>query len=149
MVNWMGITCAKKHFSGPKDEDSGQEFLEEVSIMAKLNHPHVVKLLCINEHPEVYFLMELLPMNLSEFIKRRWQENPDSGIMPAAAVDIMQKMAQGIKHLHGQEIIHRDVKSCNVLVTPSEVRHLQNEGYAYVKLIDFGLAKMKAKTPTD
>ena len=150
VVNWMGITCAKKHlkFQGPKNENSVKEFMKEVSILAKLNHPHIVKLISISEEPEVYFLMELMPMNLADFIKERRKVNPE-GVMPTAAVDIMVQMARGMGYLHEQGIVHRDLKSSNILVTPSEVKYLRHEGYAHVKLMDFGLAKRMAHDLTN
>jgi tRNA A-37 threonylcarbamoyl transferase component Bud32 len=142
-VKWLGMTCAKKHFRDPTDENSVKEFMKEVNVLAKLNHPHIVKLLCVSEQPELFFVMEMMPMSLSVFIKERWWGNPE-GIAPAAAVDSMLQMARGIEYLHQQGIVHRDLKSSNILVTPSQDKHLRREGYAYVKLIDFGLAKTKS-----
>ncbi|KAG0631964.1 hypothetical protein M758_1G294300 [Ceratodon purpureus] len=143
-VKWLGINCAKKHFSTTKDENSVKEILREVSVLATLNHPHIVKLLCASFDSEVSFVMELMPMSLDAFIKERWKASP-GGIAPTAAIDIMLQIAQGMEYLHGQDIVHRDLKSSNVLVFPSEIKQLRDEGYAYVKLIDFGLAKVKAR----
>jgi serine/threonine protein kinase len=144
-VKWLGMHCAKKHFSSPKDENAVKEILREVSVLATLNHPHIVKLLCTSDDDsEVSFVMELMPMSLSAFIEERWKASP-GGMAPAAAVDIMLQMALGMEYLHGQDIVHRDLKSSNVLVAPSGIPQLRDDGYAYVKLIDFGLAKVKVR----
>jgi serine/threonine protein kinase len=61
----------------------------------------------------------------------------------AAAVDIMLHMVLGMEYLHGQDIFHCDLKSWNVFVAPSGIPQLRDNGYAYLKLIDFGLTKVK------
>ena len=142
-VDWLGIPCAKKHFSRPSDENAVKEILKEVSVLATLNHPHIVKLLCTrDDSSEVSFVMELMPMNLFAFIEEQWKISPE-GITLAAAIDIMLQIALGMEYLHEQNIVHRDLKSSNVLVAPCQIKQLHDEGYAYVKLIDFGLAKVK------
>ena len=80
-------------------------------------------------------------MSLSNFIKGR--RISCEGIVPAAAVDIMLQIARGMEYLHEQSIVHRDLRSNNILVAPLEKRKLRQFGYADVKLTDFGLAKMK------
>lgn len=50
----LAMTCAKKKHFSTATEDEGsmtQECLQEVSVLAQLNHPHIVKLLCMNVHP--------------------------------------------------------------------------------------------------
>ena len=144
-VNWLGMTCAKKHFHFPIVEEYIQEFRQEVNILAKLDHPHIVKLLCVkllceapSMKPEISFLMEFMPMNLSEFIMKRRQ-----GIVLSAAIDMILQIARGMEYLHGQGVVHRDLKSSNILVAPLKISKLCDEGYADVKLTDFSLAKMK------
>lgn len=149
-VNWLGMTCAKKHFNASVDENLMKEFMKEVNALTPLNNPHIVKLLCTSDvTSEVSFLMEYMPMSLYDFIMKRWK-NPE-GTEPftvLAAIDIMLQIARGMEYLHEQDIVHRDLKSPNILVAPSADEKLRDEGYADVKLADFGLAKMKVHDST-
>lgn len=141
-VKWLGLTCAKKHYSATEQM---QECMKEVNILAKLNNPHIVKLLCVSLKPEVSFVMEIMPMNLTDFIKTRWKNHTSMPFIMLAVIDIMLQIARGMEYLHEQGVAHRDLKSSNVLVAPSADVKLRNEGYADVKLTDFGLAKMKVE----
>lgn len=66
-----------------------------------------------------------------------------------ATIDIMLQMAQGMEYLHDHEIVHRDLKSSNILVAPLQVALLCDEGYADVKSADFGLTKTLAHDLTN
>ncbi|KAG0631378.1 hypothetical protein M758_1G248800 [Ceratodon purpureus] len=143
-VKWLGMTCAKKVYPDVTDNQGSmqKECTKEVRIMAKLNHHRIVKLLCTSDPPEnsLSFLMEFMPMSLYKFIEER-RKHHKGGILPAAAIDIMFQISQGIEYLHDEDIVHRDVKSPNVLVSPSASKKLRDEGYVGdVKMTDFGLA---------
>lgn len=149
-VNWLGMTCAKKHFHASVDENLMKEFMKEVNALGPLNNPHIVKLLCTSDKTsEASFLMEHMPMSLHTFITERWKnlEGTEPFTIPAV-VDIMQQIVRGMEYLHEQDIVHRDLKSSNILVAPSADEKLQGEGYADVKLADFGLAKVKVRDNT-
>jgi serine/threonine protein kinase len=64
--------------------------------------------------------------------------------MPVA-VDLMLQVAKGLKYLHRNNIVHRDIKSLNILVKPlTGVPELEyKEGYLSAKLADFGTSKTK------
>ncbi len=74
---------------------------------------------------------------------------PEAAVVPplsmTAAVDLMLQVARGLKYLHSQSIVHRDVKSSNILVKPlTGVPELEyKEGYLSAKLADFGTSKTK------
>ncbi|KAG0592475.1 hypothetical protein KC19_1G255000 [Ceratodon purpureus] len=143
-VKWLGMTCAKKVYLDVTDNQGSmqKDCTKEVCIMAKLNHHRIVKLLCTSDPPEnsLSFLMEFMPMSLYKFIEER-RKHHKGGILPAAAIDIMLQISQGIEYLHDEDIVHRDVKSPNVLVSPSASKKLRDEGYVGdVKMTDFGLA---------
>ena len=143
-VRWLGLECAKKHFATNHDESSSPrklELMKEVSALVHLNHPHIVKLLCVSTDREVSFLMELMPMSLHNFIQKRWKGQEYVPFALAAATDIMLQIALGMEHLHGKGVVHRDLKSQNILVTPSACEGLSDEGYGHIKVTDFGLSK--------
>lgn len=104
----------------------------EVEIMAALKHPNVVGIYGISEDKEgeLCLVMELMQggalqnlLNSSEELSERFK------------VQTAIEIASGLKYLHKQPkpIMHRDIKSANVLL--SQERH--------AKLTDFGLAKVK------
>jgi serine/threonine protein kinase len=74
---------------------------------------------------------------------------PEAAVVPllsmTAAVDLMLQVARGLKYLHSQRIVHRDVKSSNILVKAlTGVPELEyKEGYLSAKLADFGTSKTK------
>ncbi len=74
---------------------------------------------------------------------------PEAAVIPllsmTAAVDLMLQVARGLKYLHSKRIVHRDVKSSNILVKAlTGVPELEyKEGYLSAKLADFGTSKTK------
>jgi len=85
--------------------------------------------------------MELMPTNLERHIAER--KDSDKPFTPQAAVDVMSQIASGMEYLHGQGVVHRDLKPNNILVSPNTNPELSADGYVEVKLADFGLAKTK------
>ncbi|KAG0605067.1 hypothetical protein M758_9G029000 [Ceratodon purpureus] len=139
-VKWLGLICAKKEFL---NVESTVDFVKEVGALAALSHSRTVKLLCSNgEMPKPYFIMEFMPMTLERFCKR--ENVADSmrfEILPS--INMMLQISSGMEYLHENGVVHRDLKSANILVRESHHRELRSEGYVDVKLTDFGLAKMK------
>jgi serine/threonine protein kinase len=101
-------------------------FMREIRVLAKLDHPNLVRALDAGEDGNVYYLVtEYVPgTDLRKLIRRNGPMD-----MPAAA-SVVSQVAAGLQHAHEQGLVHRDVKPGNVLVTP--------DGHA--KLSDLGLA---------
>ncbi len=97
--------------------------LREAQVLAKLTHPHVVRVYDVGSHEgQVYLAMEYVDgVTLSE-----WQE----GRTTAELLDAYGKVAQGLAAAHELGIVHRDFKPDNVLVAND----------ARVLVSDFGLA---------
>jgi serine/threonine protein kinase len=105
-----------------------ERFLSEARAMARLDHPHIVKVGDYKENDgRPYFTMDLYPANLSD----RVGDYADT----RAAVRLMAQVADGVGHLHARGFIHRDLKPSNILLTA--------DGRPVVS--DFGLIK----GPTD
>jgi serine/threonine protein kinase len=115
-------------------QNEKDRFLREAQAAAALNHPNIAHIYAIDEvNGQMFIAMEYIEgENLHEIV------NSDNGtLLPmATAVDYAIQIAQGLKAAHDKEIVHRDVKSANMMVTKKGA----------VKIMDFGLAKLSNKS---
>lgn len=110
------------------DQEAVDRFRREAETVARLAHPGLVHLLDRGEDDEGPFLvMELVD---GEDLKSRIRR--DGALDPAEAVRICAQVARALDHAHHNGIVHRDIKSQNVL--------LAKDGTA--KLTDFGIARL-------
>ena len=112
-----------------------EKFSTEISIMAKADHPNIIKLYEIFEDPRhVYLIMEQCKGGeLFDRIIAR----VESGQMytEKQAANIFKQIMYAISYCHDQKICHRDMKAENVLF-------LGKEDDSPIKVIDFGLSKI-------
>ncbi|MFH1265804.1 MAG: serine/threonine-protein kinase [Planctomycetota bacterium] len=101
-------------------------FLQEIRVLARLDHPNLVRALDAGEDGNVcYLVTEYVPgTDLRKLVRR------EGAMSSETAAGVISQAAAGLAHAHAQGLIHRDVKPGNVLVTP--------DGHA--KLSDLGLA---------
>ena len=121
------------------DDKLEKEFLAEVEILGNIRHSNIVKLLCCYASEDskllVYEYME--NQSLDKWLHGKKKTSP-SGLSWPTRLNIAIGVAQGLYYMHHEcspPVIHRDVKSSNILMD-SEYR---------AKIADFGLAKMLAK----
>jgi len=109
------------------DPDRKSRFLREARSAAALTHPAIAQVYDIDEDDGTTFIA-------MEYIDGRTVTRliADGELDLMGAVEIALQIAQGLAKAHEAKIIHRDIKSDNIMVT--------REGYA--KLLDFGLAKL-------
>lgn len=102
-------------------------FLAEAAAVAAIDHPNVVRVFeCGESGGRPYFAMELLPGGtLATRIRA------EGRLAPAAAAELVRKVAAGVQAAHDQGIVHRDLKPANVLL----------DAAGEPKVTDFGLAK--------
>jgi serine/threonine-protein kinase len=103
-------------------------FLREASTIARLDHPHIVKVFDASAFPGGYFIvMEYFQgADLQNMIEQRGVPSI------AVSVSIGLQMCQALSYAASESIIHRDVKPANILYRASD---------GIAKLSDFGLAK--------
>lgn len=123
----------KQLLTNDVSETTSKEFETEVQIMARLRSPNIISLYGYCLSPKYCIVMEYMPKG-SLFSVLRSNQPLDWNIRIKIATD----MACGLAFLHQEKILHRDIKSLNVLL---------DEQYK-AKLTDFGLSKIKGETRT-
>ncbi|HPX70150.1 MAG TPA: Stk1 family PASTA domain-containing Ser/Thr kinase [Bacillota bacterium] len=110
-----------------KDESFIDSFRRESQIAANLVHPNIVNVYDVGKEGNIYFIvMELIDgQPLSEIIKK------EAPLEPRRAATIAKQVASALSMAHKHQLIHRDVKPHNILIT--------SDGVA--KMSDFGIAK--------
>ncbi len=133
----LGRTVAIKflppHLASAAENKS--RFLQEAKAAAALNHPNILGIYEIDEQDDSLFIvMELIEgETLKSYISNI---KTGSGIPYIKAAEWMIQICQGLKAAHEKNIIHRDIKSENIMIT--------KEGQ--LKVMDFGLAKLQGSS---
>jgi uncharacterized protein (TIGR02145 family) len=109
-----------------------KRFLAEARNMARMSHPHVIKVTDLIEEGEtVAFVMEYIDgETLKVYLDRKGKLND------AEIQSIFTQMLEAVSYVHAHQLVHRDIKPSNFM--------LDKDGK--VKLMDFGIAKMMDAT---
>ena len=107
-------------------------FQREASAAAALSHKNIVEIYDVGEDNDQYYIvMEYVPgRTLKELIAKR------GALHVMEASDIMKQVLSGTARAHQMEIIHRDLKTQNILVTDTGT----------AKIADFGIASIQSLT---
>ena len=130
------------------DQPNVSKYLKnEVSLLRELNHVNIVKLEDLKITKKHYYLvMEYCNGGtLSECLKK-YQQMYGVPFSEEIVQYLMKQIINGIRYIHNQNIIHRDLKLDNILVKfNSEIdKNSLNMMKAIVKIIDFGFATRMA-----
>ncbi|MGL1863596.1 MAG: DUF1566 domain-containing protein [Pseudodesulfovibrio sp.] len=118
-------------------------FLKEAATMASISHANIASILDVNDGSgadKAHFTMEYFCGNLGVLMGETYEvEKPSRRLGVVASLHIAREMLAGLDRLHYEGIIHRDVKPFNVMLAEDE------GGTGRVKLIDFGLSKLRGE----
>jgi TolB-like protein/tetratricopeptide (TPR) repeat protein len=118
-------------------------FVDEARVSSQLNHPNIAQVYDFGQEAGIYFLaMEHVPgCSLRQVLRARVKAGAQIPARLAAA--LVQQICLGLEYAHNAvgsdgaplQVIHRDISPQNVMVSPKGA----------VKVIDFGIAKAKAR----
>lgn len=129
------LVAVKRLFASRLDDEATRRMRKEAAILFDLQHPNIVKLIGLSIWDgNLALVMELVPgsnlrKTLSGGRKLGWTER----------IRLLRDAALGIDYLHSRDVIHRDIKSSNLLVDS------ENNS---VKVADFGFATIKHENAT-
>jgi serine/threonine-protein kinase len=114
-----------------RDPAARERFLREARAANRIDHEHIIDITDFGETSDglAFLVMEYLDgLPLAKVI----EQGP---LEPARALAIAHQLATALARAHELDVIHRDIKPDNIFL-------LQRRGSDFVKLLDFGLAKV-------
>ncbi len=112
--------------------DATERFLREAKSATKIDHEHIVRVVNFDHDEEhrLFIVMDLLQgENLADRI--------DRGALPVdEAIEIARQTGEALQAAHDAGIVHRDLKPENIFIT-------KKHGKDFVKVLDFGISKIK------
>ena len=102
--------------------------LREISLLKELSHINIVKLMdVIHLNSSITLVFEYVETDLKELLKK----NGNKPLPPKLYKSLLYQLLKGIHNIHKMKILHRDIKSENLLISKDNV----------LKITDFGLAR--------
>jgi hypothetical protein len=140
---FLGVEVAAKVFtpSRPTGVDIVQK---EAKLQARLQHPNVVQFIGYAAKESQHMIVsELMSKDLRSYLEEtvhKGQSRPPLSLL--LAVDIMLQIAEPMKYLHENGMMHHDLKANNILINVVESKELCISPSVQVKLTDFGFSKL-------
>jgi hypothetical protein len=110
-------------------------FDTEARAIARLDHPHIVRVYDVGDGPVPYLTLEYVEGGT---LARRLAT---TALAPAEAARLVALLARALQHAHDRGIVHRDLKPDNVLMAPAAGVPTLNCALGCPKISDFGLAR--------
>ena len=158
-------TCVYKGFFEGKTEIAVKRVItehftlaqREIELLRNLQHPNVVRYYSTEaDNLFKYIAIELAEMSLADWIEKRRrrasscsaettsQQPDDDDLLSLSDIHILEESCKGLAHLHYNNVIHRDIKPHNVLISPriTNKKNRGNDGRnRKIFLSDFGVSK--------
>ena len=115
----------------------------EINIMHNLNHPNIVKFIQVKKTKKHYYIvMEYCNGGELEKALEKYQLKYGKPFSEEIVQHLMRQIISAFKYMHGNQIMHRDIKLENILVNfeSEKDKNDLNMLKATVKIIDFGFA---------
>jgi hypothetical protein len=128
---WLGRDVAIKVLKNAAAVRGDERLRREAEATNRVHHEHIVEISDVGETPagSPFLVMEYLE---GESLEDRLAK----GLMsPGQAIEITKQILRGLARAHALDVIHRDVKPGNVFL-------VQRSGKDFVKLLDFGIARV-------
>jgi len=137
------IAAMKKIEKVKENEIDDMEIKNEIDILKKLDHPNIVKIYeFYNTLTDFFIVTEYCEKGeLYGYIKNTYSENQ-------LAV-LFYQVFSGLSYLHDHHILHRDLKLENIMISDIEKDLKTKEDYFWIKIIDFGTAKIFKKNKNE
>ncbi|XP_010538783.1 PREDICTED: probable serine/threonine-protein kinase At1g54610 isoform X2 [Tarenaya hassleriana] len=122
------IVALKKVRFDTNDSESIKIIAREIIILRKLDHPNIIKLegvMVSQDSSSIYLVFEYMDHDLAGFSSLHGAEFSEPQVKC-----YMKQLLTGLDHCHSHHILHRDIKSSNILI----------DGNGILKIADFGLA---------
>merc|ERR550537_482572 len=135
VATWLHTRVACKRITDPVINDALlADFDNEVTMLSRLRHPRILQIMAVcRTPPKLAVITELIECGtLYDLLFRRSRSQPE--LTREQSRSIALQVAEGVNYLHHMAVVHRDLKSQNVLLSAS----------LDAKLCDFGLARMRS-----
>ncbi|MDF1666958.1 MAG: serine/threonine-protein kinase, partial [Planctomycetota bacterium] len=130
---WNKTVAIKLLLDSHLNDQGIQRFQREIDILSSLDHPNIAKILGHGiEEEQPFFVMEFIAgPTFEEVVEQHVNEHsvpPESDEISR----ILGSVANALNYTHSNDLIHRDVKPANILIS---------ETHEHAVLVDFGLVK--------
>jgi len=142
----LGTTVALKFLHPELSRRQGlvQRFIQEAKVSVKIRSPHVVEVKDVDQTGtgQAFIVMEYLE---GKTLQMLYEELYHAGqrLSYADALEFSMQMIDGVEAAHAADVVHRDLKPDNVMITRGP------KGEPLLKLLDFGIAKLKVTGELD
>jgi HEAT repeat protein/tRNA A-37 threonylcarbamoyl transferase component Bud32 len=123
----VAIKVLRPHFA--RTAEIAQRFRSEIKLARRVRHPNVC---AIHEYGEADGV-RYISMEFVDGVDLRLRIQEQSGLPPSLAFDVALQVLDGLQAVHDTGIIHRDLKTPNIMI----------DTQGQVRLMDFGMAKQR------
>ena len=121
-------------------DEINDDIKSEINILKKLSHPNIVKIYEFYESDNCFYI-------INEYCKggQLYKYLINNKLTEEQLCVIFYQVFSGLIYLHENDILHGDLKPENILISTVEKDLETNEDFAWIKIIDFGTAKIFKK----